>query len=479
MSRPPHDRPFLVLVVDDDPSIGTLAAACLKRDGLDTVLAADARACERALARSLPDCVLLDLHLPDRSGLDVLRHIKHRHAHLPVIMLTADVAVQTVVAAMQMGAWDYLPKPFDRTKLRATVRNAITQHRLTLRVSQLEREATGGYGDMIAAAPGMERLFQQMERVANSDITVLIHGESGTGKELVARALHQASSRSTGAFVAINCAAVPETLAASELFGHEKGSFTGADQRRVGRLEQADGGTLLLDEIAELDLALQAKMLRALQERRFERVGGRHEIKSDFRLLAATHRQLEDEVRAGRFREDLFFRIAVFELEVPALRERGDDVLRLAQHFLPRTLRLAETTEALLCAYPWPGNVRELQNALEHASVIAAHGTVRPEDLPRRIRNHPDVGRVLQATGTAAATRRHQPADDSPAGHAAAAPAALRTLEQLERDAIAAALARTGGNLSEACRALGIGRTTLYRKLERYGIRRPSTEGDG
>lgn len=463
-----HDDHFLVLAVDDDPSICDLAEACLAADDLMIKVACDGRGCVDSLARFLPDCVLLDLNLPDTSGLELLKSIKAHQPRLPVIMLTADVAVDTVVSAMQAGAWDYLPKPLDCTKLNATVRNAIAQHRLEVRVSQLEREARGGgYGGIVAAAESMKRLFRQMDRVSASDVTVLLHGESGTGKELVARALHQTGSRSRGPFVEINCAAIPESLAASELFGHERGAFTGADQRRIGRLEQADGGTLFLDEVAELDLSLQAKLLRALQERRFQRVGGNQEITPDFRLIAATHRQLEDEVAARRFREDLFFRIAVFELELPPLRERDDDALLLAEHFLPDDLRLASAVRQMFLAYPWPGNVRELQNAIEHASVVATGGTVRRDDLPRRIRNHPSVQPGAEAAADEA------PGSAAEVGAGGADFEIVGTLDELESAAIRAAITRTDGNLSEACRMLGIGRTTLYRKLERYGIARP------
>lgn len=459
----------LVLVVDDDPSMVLLITAWLRAEGFGIDTAGDGAGCIDALARSLPDCVLLDIRLPDQSGVEVLTQIRQRHPRLPVIMLTAEKSVDTVVAAMQAGAWDYLPKPLEAPKLQATVRNAVRQHRLATRVSQLEREA-GGYEGMIAQSATMRQLFRHMDRVAATDVTVLIHGESGTGKELVARAIHRASGRCDGPFVAINCAAIAESLAASELFGHERGAFTGAEQRRIGRLEQADGGTLFLDEVAELDMTLQANLLRALQERRFHRLGGSQDVSSDFRLVAATHRRLEEQVRAGRFREDLFFRVAVFELEVPALRERDDDILLLARHFLPAQLSLAAATGRLLRAYPWPGNVRELANAFEHASVVATDGLVRPGDLPRRIRDHPSA---MHATVEAPA---HEP---SPAGtrigsRSGASP--VRRLADVERDAIEDAMERTGGNVSEACRQLGIGRTTLYRKLERYGIARPGGE---
>ncbi|RMH17875.1 MAG: sigma-54-dependent Fis family transcriptional regulator, partial [Acidobacteria bacterium] len=407
-----------MLVVDDDESIRDLVALWLGRAGYDLELFPDGETCLTALARSLPDCICLDLHLPGLSGIQILQRIKAHHPRLPVIMLTADTTVDTVVAAMQGGAYDYLVKPLDRTRLIATVGNAVERHQLEVRVTQLEREIDGrGYAGMVALSPAMRRMFRDMDRVAASDITVLVHGDSGTGKELVARGLHEASGRRDGPFVAVNCAAIPDTLEASEFFGHEKGAFTGANQRRVGRIEQADGGTLFLDEVGELSLGLQAKLLRVLQERRFQRVGGNVEIESDFRLIAATHRDLEEEVRAGRFREDLFFRIVVFELEVPPLRERGDDIQLLAQHFLAEAdgqqggqpPQLAPDALAALKAYPWPGNVRELQNAMEHARLVASDKVIRLADLPQRIL----AGREF----------RPPPADDAAAGNGAAAAA--------------------------------------------------------
>ncbi len=470
----------LTMVVDDDHSIRQAVGLWLEKAGFAVESFEDGEACLTALGRTLPDCICLDLHMPGLSGIEVLTRIKAHHPRLPVIMLTAETAVDTVVAAMQAGAYDYLPKPLDRTKLVATVGNAVSHHQLAVRVTQLEREVDGrGYAGIVGASTPMRRLYRAMDRVAPSDVTVLVQGESGTGKELVAHGLHEASGRRQAPFVAVNCAAIPETLEASEFFGHERGAFTGAEQRRAGRFEQANGGTLFLDEVGELSLSLQAKLLRVLQERTFQRLGGNAEIHSDFRLIAATHRNLEDEVRAGRFREDLFFRIVVFEFDLPPLRARGNDLQVLAMHFLSRmaesggheSLRLSPAALGALFSYHWPGNVRELQNAMEHAAVISSGGEIRPGDLPARIfkkgvdlrgdtvANDAVAGWEPTTQPSAVVPPDFEPTEDS-----------VRTLDEIERDAIERAIERTGGNLSEVVRQLGIGRTTLYRKIKRYGL---------
>ncbi len=326
----------------------------------------------------------------------------------------------------------------------------------------------------------MKALFRQIDRVASSDITVLVHGESGTGKELAARAIHDHSGRRLEQFVALNCAAVPESLQESELFGHERGAFTGAANRRAGKFEVAHRGTLFLDEVAELSASTQAKLLRVLQERRFQRLGGNSEVVSDFRLIAATHRDLHAEVRAGRFREDLYFRIAVFELELPALRERGDDVIALAQATLQRSsksrgisLRLADDTIALLQRYDWPGNVRELQNAIERAVVIASGPEVLPSDLPARLRRPPEPALPSALTpaqvSTAPVSAAVTPARPS-ASPAAPIDASKGSLESVERSAIVTALQETNWNIAETVRRLGLSRSTLYRKIKQYQL---------
>ncbi len=511
-----------VLVVDDDQTSCALIRLYLEAAGHRVETFLDAEGCLDALTRVLPDAICLDLSLPGVSGLQALERIKSEHALLPVLILTGDSRVDTVVSAMRLGAYDYIVKPVDETNLKTTVRNAVERHRMSQRLAQLEREASGqGYAGIIGQSPTMKELFRQMDRIVPTDITVLIHGESGTGKELIAQAIHEGSGWKKGQFVAVNCAAIPETLQESELFGHEKGAFTNASARRVGRFEQADGGTLFLDEVAELSLSLQAKLLRALQERSFYRVGGTTEVRSRFRLISATHRDLAGEVREGRFREDLYFRLAVFELEVPPLRDRRRDIPLLVDRFIAdlkkrhgdRAASVSGDSMDALLAYAWPGNIRELENAIHRAFVIA-DGEIRPRDLPPRIlataaASAPpatNVAHILpaphgpswplaapqaDAVDVASTERTERPErPDSPAASAALprqrdaseevptvlppsgavpAPRAL-DLEALEREAIEAALRRNSGNITETVRELGIGRTTLYRKLKKYRI---------
>lgn len=453
------------LVVDDDPSFGVLARRFLEAAGFMVSLAETGAGALSMLEQVSPEVVCLDLGLPDADGMDVLNALREKRPDVPVIILTADDSVDSVVSAMQHGAFDYLPKPVQRTKLVTTVRNAAERAQLSRRITELESAVKGPqrYG-VVGDSPAMQALLRQVERVAGSDVTVAIQGESGSGKELVARAIHEASPRCEEPFVALNCAAIPETLQESELFGHEKGAFTGAHARRVGRFEQADGGTLFLDEVAELSPGLQAKLLRVLQERSFTRLGGTAEIQSNFRLLTATHKDLHAEVEAGRFRADLYYRIAVFELVLPPLRERKEDIPILARHFLSRfatsdgdaPIRLLPDALSTLLGYAWPGNVRELQNAIQHAAVVCADNAIRTEDLPPRVRQRSAQPEVVMP-GAAA--------PDAPTGLPAV------DLETLERMAIEQSISRNRGNVSAAIRELGIGRTTIYRKLRQYGMR--------
>ncbi len=469
--------PDLVLVADDDRAQCAVLEHWLSDAGFEVRCFGDGGACLRELERSLPVAIFLDLAMPGLDGLATLEAVRQRDRALPVLILTADPAVDSVMAATKLGAYDYLVKPVRRDRLLTSMRNAIERFRLSLRVAELEREAcwerdTGG---VTGRSPVMRQLFQQIDRVAASDITVLIHGESGTGKELVAQSLHQASSRRSGPLVPVNCAAIPEMLQESELFGHERGAFTGAVDRRKGKIELADRGTLFLDEIGEIALSLQAKLLRGLQERAFVRVGGATELRSDFRLIAATHRDLASEVAAGRFREDLFFRLAVFEIEVPPLRQRGDDVLLLARRFVIEAakaagrppLELATETAETLLGYPFPGNVRELQNAMQRAVAVSDGERIERRDLPARI--------LAGSAARSAAGPRPLPAEDvtdpqprtPPLETAASDPARPLTLAEIEAQAIQAALVRHGGNVSRAARELGIDRTTLHRKRAR------------
>jgi DNA-binding NtrC family response regulator len=436
-----------------------LVSALLEDAGYDVRSFASAEECLTSLASVLPDAICLDISMPGMNGLEALERIRSHHRMLPVVMLTADTNVDTVVSAMNLGAYDYVPKPIEHAKLVTTMRNAVEHARLSLRLAHLEREADGrGYSRLIGQSPAMRRLFRQLDRLSSSDITVLIHGESGSGKELVARAIHENSGRARGPFVALNCAAIPDSLQEAELFGHEKGAFTGAAARRLGRFEQADGGTIFLDELAELTPAAQAKLLRVLQERVFTRVGGNQEVRTDFRLLAATHRSLPELVKAGSFREDLFFRIAVYELEIPPLRARGDDILLLAQHFVEeiappeRRPILSPELLAVLRAYEWPGSVRELRNAIERA-LVTSDGVLRLEDLPERIRQCSP--RPRQET----LMRSQMIAAIDASGRAL-------SLQEIERQAIELALERHDGNPTRAAEELNIGRATMYRKMK-------------
>ncbi len=471
----------MVLVVDDEPHQCLLVKRWLELDGHEVETAHSAEDCLRAMSRLMPDALCVDLNMPGMNGLELLERIKTTHPYLPVIVLTAETGVDTIMSATRLGAYDYLTKPVERTKLVTQLRHAVEHNRIAARLSQLEREVEGkGFPGIIGRSAPMQDLFRKIDRLAACDITVMVNGASGTGKELVAQAIHDSSGRRKGPFIALNCAAIPESLQESELFGHEKGAFTGANQRRAGRFEQAHRGTLFLDELAELSLPLQAKLLRALQERRFTRVGGNQEVRSDFRLVAATHRDLGEAVRAGEFREDLFYRIAVFELRVPRLRDRGQDIELLCQHFIdlfakrhnhPKA-RLSPEALAVMGTYHWPGNVRELQNTVQHALVVCDGKTIAAGDLPARMRdavatttNPPTAAQPIAGDPHAAP----QVAAQTPAGGPMRLPAV--TLEALEKMAIEQALERTGGNATEAMRQLGLSRATFYRKLKKYELR--------
>jgi two-component system response regulator AtoC len=449
----------LIFVVDDDDMIRVLVQRWLEREAFDVMPLSSGEACIDALSEDVPAAICLDLNMPGMSGLEALELIREHHPVLPVVVLTADDSAESAVRAMKLGANDYLTKPLDQTKLVTTLRNAVDRGSLAMRVSQLEREVEGrGYPGIVGFSPAMKSVFRQMDKLAVSDVSVLIHGESGTGKELVARAIHQSSSRTRGPFVAVNSAAIPENLLESELFGHEKGSFTGAATRRIGRFEEANRGTLFLDEIGEFAPAVQAKLLRVLQERSFQRVGGNITIQSDFRLLTATHRNLADEVKAGRFREDLFFRLAVFELELPALRQRKEDVPALVQAFIrqnkqstgSRAERFSAGAINVLMNHNWPGNVRELQNVVQRAMVVADGEEIQVRDLPERL---------LSSRSETVAV-----------GEPAAIPESAGTLEDASKKLLISALIKHDGNASAVMRELKIGRTRFYRMLQKFDL---------
>jgi DNA-binding NtrC family response regulator len=453
-----------LLVVEDERAIQLALAGLLRKEGFEIELASSGDAAIALVAEGAFDLVLTDLALgrgPD--GMAVLKAAKAARPEAPVVMITAHGSEKVAVEAMKAGADDYVPKPFDNDEIRLVVRRALErtrvlrEHRLLL--ERIERDY--GFGNLVGSGSAMQRVFETIKKVAATDLTVLIRGESGTGKELVAQALHQRSARANRPFVAVNCAAISRELVESELFGHEKGAFTGADARRIGRFEAADHGTLLLDEIGDMPLETQAKVLRVLQERTFERVGGTKPLGVDVRVVAATHRDLEALVEAGRFREDLYYRLKVVELGLPPLRDRLEDVPLLAARFLDQVSerlgqpkrRLGETALRRLLRHPFPGNVRELKSIVEQASVLAAGATIEETDL-----------NLIERAGSAAAGT----------GVAAGVPfteAKRRAVEAFERAYLAEALKQHGGNVSRTAEAIGMVRQSLQQKLKELGLR--------
>jgi DNA-binding NtrC family response regulator len=449
-----------ILVVDDEPGVRESLRMLLK-DEFDVTPVADVDSALAALDARPIDAVLLDLVMPERTGIDLLRELAERSDPPPVIVLSATRTVATAVEAMKLGAADFVTKPFEIDALRIKVRQILERRALEQEVVRLRDEVAGRarLGRLIGRSESMRAIYRTIERVAESRSTVLITGESGTGKELVARAIHDLGERKDERFVVVNCAAIPETLMESELFGHEKGAFTGADARRIGKFEAANGGTLFLDEIGELKQSVQAKLLRALQDRTIERIGSTQSLPVDVRVLAATNRDLEREVAAGRFRADLYYRIHVVPIELPPLRERREDVRLLADAFLERTRaesgrgpkRLAPDALAALERYPWPGNVRELENAIERAVTLGAGDAIGLGDLPGEI----------QTAGRAESLH-----DELRAGRIGLEEAVAR----FEADLIREALERTDGNQTRAAEILGITRRLIKLKMDRYGI---------
>ena len=443
----------VVLVVDDDASNLSSVQKILQREGLDVLGVSDGREALAILRRERVAVLLTDLMMPGVDGMALLRACQTTSPGTAVVVMTAYGTVETAVAAMKEGAHDFITKPLRRADvvravMRSMDRAALHFENMSLR-EELER--AGRSRDIVGTSPAIRRAVELLEQVAPARTTVLLQGESGTGKEVAARALHRLSGRK-GPLVAVNCAAIPENLLESELFGHERGAFTGAVAATLGKFQQADGGTLLLDEIADLPLGLQAKLLRVLQEGEVQRVGSAVPMRVDVRVVAATNRDLEAEVAAGRFRSDLFYRLHVICVEMPPLRERGEDIPGLAQHFLRRfaavnhkgLLVISPEAMAALQAYTWPGNVRELENAMERAVVLARGDTIGPGDLPERIVRAEGGSRILTiSVGT--------------------------PLEEIERLAIAETLKLTGGDKRRAALLLGIAVRTIYRRLGEQG----------
>lgn len=454
------DEPASILIVEDDEGLCSLLAEEAEESGAEVATAASAEQALAHLRDEVPDLIVSDLRLPGQSGMDLLSETRSMHVPPAFIVVTAFGSISQAVDALKAGADDFLTKPLDLDHFMIAVERSLETRRLRQEVQQMrEWVGTDHFHGMIGTSRPMRVLFDQIRQVANAQGPVLIVGESGVGKELVAQALHAEGERANRPFRAVNCAGVPGELLESEFFGHKKGAFTGAQADREGLFQAADGGTLLLDEITEMPMALQSKLLRVLQEGTVRPVGGTREEAVDVRVLASTNRELNEEIEAGRFREDLFYRLETFTLRVPPLRERGDDLDRLAAHFLKRYASQANAEAQTLApdamehlhAYPFPGNVRELENAIERAVTFSTGETVEASDLPARIREHDDTGSATSKNGL---------------GPLLSDTDGLPPLEDIEQRYIEYVLEHVDNNKRQAAQLLGISRRTLYRKLD-------------
>lgn len=453
-----------ILVIDDDEAIRWTLKEALQSWGFTPIEAATVAEGTKVFNSFLPAAVLLDIDLPDGSGLDVLREIKSENPDAIVIMITGNVHIDNTISALRGGAYDFISKPIKLEELRVTIRNAIEARQLRREVEQVrkDREREFNFRQIVGESPAMKKMLSLAAKVAESDVaSVLLQGESGTGKDLVAKAIHYGSQRAEQPFVAVNCAALPATLIESELFGYEKGAFTDAKARKEGLFEQAEGGTLLLDEIGELELSLQAKLLRVLEEGAFRRVGGLKDIPMDVRVLAASNRDLKTESEAGRFRLDLYYRLSVIQIDIPPLRERGDDVLLLAQHYIDtiggrlkrsrKITGLAPETRDVFRKYHWPGNVRELRNVIERALILEDNDQITTEYLPGGLLMSPPH---LSFITPDLAAQFVLPAEGI-------------SLDQAELSFVRQAIERSGGNQTRAAELLGISRDQLRYRLKK------------
>lgn len=475
-----------ILICDDDPTQRRLIQAVLEREGFAVLHAENgAQAYDRLTTTTGIDAVILDLVMPGQSGIDTLKEIRAAGLRTPVVVLTASGGIDTVVKAMQAGAQDFFIKPASPERILVSVRNALQMGDMAAEVTRLKKHAANrtSFDDLIGTSAPMTMVRRLGERAAKSSIPVLILGESGVGKELIARAIQGSSERSGKPFVAVNCGALPENLVESILFGHEKGSFTGASDKHLGKFQEANGGTLFLDEVGELPLDMQVKLLRALQEGEIDPVGSKRPVKVDVRIISATNRNLADQVKAGAFREDLFYRLNVFPIEAPSLRERRDDIPALIEHFI-RRFNVEEgkrvsgvSAEALhmLCAYEWPGNVRQLENTIYRAIVLADSPHLQAYDFPAISGVNMPALSAMPATGVNLVQSVRDQIEDVNALHDAPVrildeAGHLRKLEDIERDLIEHAISVYAGHMSEVARRLGIGRSTLYRKVRDCGL---------
>jgi DNA-binding NtrC family response regulator len=488
-----------VLVVDDDPVQRRLLDAMLKRFGYDVVAVEGG---EQALAllgdeSQRVDCMVLDLVMPGLDGMGVLAALRQRGDETPVIVQTANGSIETVVAAMRAGAVDFVVKPAGAERLQVSLKNALKLGALEHEIRYMKRRASGqlGFRDLASKSPDMGRVVRLAERAAKSNIPILIEGESGVGKEVLARAIQGSSDRKGKPFVTVNCGAIPHNLVESILFGHEKGAFTGATERHIGKFVEANGGTLFLDEVGELPLDAQVKLLRAIQEGEVDPVGGKKSVRVDIRLISATNKSLLDQVKRGEFREDLYYRLNVFPITLPSLRQRREDVADLARGFLARfaaeegkKLRgLSAEALQLLGDYDWPGNVRQLENAMFRAVVLADGDELTVAEFPQiaaqmdgfDVRIPPAPAQIASEPRGEAPPRIIQVPVRDPNALDLVAGSDMRTLDELEREIIKFALAHYRGHMSEISRKLGIGRSTLYRKLKDYGLIEGEDASDG
>ncbi len=451
----------LVFIVDDEQSIAKLLSFWVK-DKWDYEVEIFSNSESMLKKFSLkPDIILLDIMLPGLDGIETLKRIKQMDEHLPVIMLSAQGRIDVAVDSIKYGAYDYFSKPIDQQKLELSLKNAIRNYDLVKEIQNLKENVKKEYSfDNIISADGkMQDVFRLVSKVLDNDITVLIYGESGTGKELIARAIHYNGRRKDKPFVVVNCASIPRELLESELFGHEKGSFTGAHQRKLGKFELAKDGTIFLDEVGELEMLLQAKLLRVIQEKEFERVGGNELIKTNVRIISATNRELKQAVEQKQFREDLFYRLNSFPISIPPIRQRRADILVLTEFFLEefnkklqRNVKgFSKKALKLIYEYDWPGNVREMENTIERCMIISEKDTLDIDDLPQHIRAaDPSISTDQQSVMFT---------DDN-----------IVPFEKIKEKSIRHALKVTGGNIVEAARKLQLGRATIYRLMEKYGI---------
>ncbi len=471
-----------VLIVDDDPTQRRLIQAVVEKSGFST-LQADSG--DSALSMIFGadghniHVVLLDLIMPGLDGMETLRSISEKRSELPVIVLTGKGSIDTVVNAMQLGARDFIVKPASPERIVVSIRNALELNTLVGEVTRLKKTSQGNltFNDLVGSASSMRSVVAMGERGAKANIPILITGESGVGKEVIARAIQGASERSDRAFVTVNCGAIPENLVESILFGHEKGSFTGANAKHLGKFQEANTGTLFLDEVGELPLDMQVKLLRVLQEGEVDPIGSKRPVAVDVRIVSATNRDLAEAVRQGTFREDLYYRLNVFPIQVPALRERHEDIPALLEHFIKRfnaQERMSinganHETLDMLKAYNWPGNVRQLENAIFRAMILSDGHMLKPQDFPQISGELPEFTTKAEGGFSALLTKPQETEDDEKVrfldrdGH-------LRTLEEIERDLIEFAIENYSGHMSEIARRLGIGRSTLYRKVREHGV---------